>query len=255
MKTNRSIITAVSVSLFAVYGIAQTEEQPAQTQKQQPPAQVSPCPQMQVQSQVRSVREGQPVTFTARITGGDKNVTPSLLWNISSGVIQDGQGTQRILVDSSGAGAYREIVAELWLMGYSPECQMQSEPFRVVVVPPAVKVDEFGELSQEGENERIASIVRTLQSGSDRLYVIGYAGRISVRMYASNALRRIRDQVLKAGLPAARVGAYDGGFREQPGFEIWIVPEGAEPPRPTPTVDRKEIIYTPVPRPRAARKP
>jgi hypothetical protein len=203
---------------------------------------------MQVQSQAKTIREGQPVVFTARVTGGDKNVTPSILWNLSSGSIQDGQGTQRITVDSTGAGMYREIVAELWIGGYAAECQMQSAPFRVGVVPPAVKYLEFGEVPTDDENEKIAAAVSAALQANDRLYVIGYAGRKSERMFASTALRRMRDQMLKVGMTAARVGAYDGGFREEPAFEFWIVPDGSEPPRPTPTIDRKEIVYPPTTR-------
>lgn len=254
MNLRKTLLAATSVSLFSFGGFAQTEEKPEPQQKPQAP-QVSPCPQMQIQSGARTVREGQPVTFTARISGGDKNVTPSILWNLSSGVIQDGQGTQRVVVDSTGAGMNREMVAELWVMGYAPECQMQSEPFRVTVVPPAAKLDEFGELPADQETEKIAAAVKFAQYGNDRLYVIGYAGRNSERNYANTALRRFRDQIMKAGLPPARVGAYDGGFREQPAFELWLVPDGAEPPRPTPTIDRKEIVYPTTPRTTRTRTP
>src|SRR5690606_8499092 len=122
-------------------------------------------------------------------------------------------------------------------------CQAQSMPFRVAVVPPAVKYLEFGEISEDEENEKISAAVNAAMQSGDRLHVIGYAGRTSPRMYSSNALRRMRDQALKGGIPAARAGFYDGGFREEPHFEIWIFPEGAEPPRPTPTIDRKDIVY------------
>jgi len=245
MKFRKTLLAAGSISLLASIGLAQGEEKPEQPQRppNQQPQQVSPCPQMQIQGQVRSVREGLPVVLTARIAGGDKNVAPSILWNVSAGVIQDGQGTPRLIWDSTGAGAYREMVAELWVMGYAPECQMQSEPYRVSVVPPAAKFDEFGEVSADDESERLAAAVKTALYANDRVYVIGYAGRSSERMYANTALRRIRDQILKAGLPAARISASDGGFREQPAFEVWIVPDGAEAPRPTPTIDRKDIVY------------
>ena len=46
----------------------------------------------------------------------------------------------------------------------------------------------------------------------------------------------------QSGLTAGRASAYDGGFREQPSFEIWIVPE-VQNPETTPTIDRKEIVF------------
>jgi hypothetical protein len=119
-----------------------------------------------------------------------------------------------------------------------------------------VKFDEFGMVAVEDENEKLGSAVRAAQFGNDKVYLIGYAGRNSERMFASNALRRMRDQIVKSGFPTGRVLAYDGGFREQPAFEVWIVPEGAEPPKPTPTIDRKDIVFPPVTRTRpAVRKP
>jgi hypothetical protein len=113
-----------------------------------------------------------------------------------------------------------------------------------------VKFDEFGSIAAEEENEKLALAVRAAQSGNDKVYVIGYAGRTSERMFASTSLRRMRDQILRSGFAAARLSAHDGGFREQPAFEVWIVPEGAEPPKPTPTIDRKDIVFPPVTRTR-----
>jgi len=184
-------------------------------------------------------------------------VTPSILWNVSAGSIRDGQGTTRIDIDSTGAGEYRVIDAELWVGGYPPECQAQSTPHRITIIPPATKLDEFGTISVDDENEKLASAVKAAQFGNDKVYVIGYAGRTSERMFASTALRRMRDQIIKSGFPGARIGAYDGVFREQPAFELWIVPEGAEPPKPSPTIDRKDIVFPRITRARPAtsRKP
>jgi hypothetical protein len=227
-----------------------------------PPA-VSLCPKLEIQGQAaKAVRDGQPVTFGVNISGGDPNVTPTIVWNVSAGSIKDGQGTRRIEVDSTGAGADRQIVADLWVGGYAPECSSQASTL-VKIIGFASKVDEFGDLEPEKENERLASVAAALTQSNDTVYVIAYAGRTNIRGYASNALRRIRTQFTNTGLPAQRVGALDGGFREEPAYEIWIVPEGAEPPRPTPTVDRKDIVFpvqtpvrtTPVRTPPPVRKP
>lgn len=216
----------------------------------------SPCPRLEIQSPaMRTVREGQPVMFVANISGGDKTVTPSIVWSVSAGVIKDGQGTRRIEVDTHGGGADRQIVADLWLGGYAAECGSQAPAQSIRVVPPASKADEFGDLAVDKENERIEAIAGALSQSSDNLYVIAYAGRSNVRGYAGTALRRIKAQLATRGIPANRIGAVDGGFREQPAYELWIVPEGAEPPRPTPTIDRKEIVYPATPRRTTPSKP
>ena len=35
----------------------------------------------------------------------------------------------------------------------------------------------------------------------------------------------------------------NGGYREFLSIEMWIVPEGAQPPELTPTVDEKDVIF------------
>jgi hypothetical protein len=236
--------------MLAVTAFAQAPTEPAARPQQQA---ASPCPRVDVQGQsARAVREGQPVTFVANIQGGDTKVTPQILWSVSGGMIRDGQETRKIEVDSTGAGYYREIVANLWVGGYAPECMTQASA-TVHVVPPASKADEFGELAVEKENERLAAAVTAIAPSGDRLLVIVYAGRTSERGYASNALRRIRTQLLNSGMQETQLAVMDGGFREQPAYELWAVPVGAEFPKATPTIDRREIIY---PKPAVpARKP
>ncbi len=255
MRTCRLVIVAVCLLGLGTAISAQSDPPPPPSQQSDAAQekQASPCPQVAIQTPTpRAIREGQPVSFMARISGGDKNVTPSIIWNVSGGSIRDGQGTARVDVDSSGAGAYRELVAELWLGGYAPECVIQPPPYRLNVIPPAAKFEEFGASTPEVENEKLSAAVNGAQNGNDKILVIGYAGRGSERMYAGTALRRMRDHVIKSGFPAARVSAFDGGFREQPAFEIWIVPEGAEPPKPTPTIDRKDIVFPTVKKTRPA---
>ena len=42
----------------------------------------------------------------------------------------------------------------------------------------------------------------------------------------------------KRGLDAVRIVSVDGGYRERPAFELWLVPSGAQLPTPTPTIKR-----------------
>lgn len=245
-------VFVIAPMLYITLSLAIIAQDPAPSpNRAAPPAnppQASPCPKLELPApNPKNVRDGQPVVFTAGLSGGDPNVTPTIVWNVSAGSIKDGQGTRRIEVDSTGAGFDRQIVAELWVGGYAPECSSQASAM-VKVIGHADKVDEFGDLEPEKENERLAIVASAVAQSNDSVYVIAYAGRTNVRGYASTALRRIRTQFTTSGIPAQRVGALDGGFREAAAYEIWVVPEGAEPPRPTPTVDRKEIVFpTPAP--------
>ena len=162
--------------------------------------------------------------------------------------MEGGQGTKTITVDTNGSGADRQIIADLLVGGYAPECTNQATA-TVAVAGPAKKVDEFGDLPEKEEGERLDAVVAALNQYPDRAYLIAYAGKTNVRGYATNSLRRLKAYILKAGIQSERVAAVDGGFREEPAYEVWIVPVGAESPRSTPTVDRKDIVYPKTPPP------
>jgi hypothetical protein len=231
------------------------EPKPAATAAQpaQPAQVVQPCPTIGVQAQPgQPVREGQRVNFIANINGGDPKVVPTIVWNTTAGSITQGHNTRRIEVDTTGAGSTqdREIRAEVWVGGYSGECQAQAAGI-VKVIGPAAKFGDFGVVSDDEFKTNIEALANFLAQSPDDLYVIAYAGRSSERGFTYNWLRKIRDGLTAAGVSPRRIGAVDGGFREQPLFDFWTVPRGAEPPRPEPTVKRNEIVYPkPVPRKR-----
>ncbi len=250
MKARILAVTPVLSVLMCIgaFGQETVPPPPSPAVKPSPQAgagQVSPCPRIEVQSPTGrggGVREGQPVTFAANIAGGDQNVTPQILWTVNSGVIKDGQQTRRIEVDTTGAGNTRELTADIWIGGYSGECQSQASA-TVKIIPPASKADEFGDLDAAKENERLAGVATYLTQTDDHLYIIAYAGRTSPRGHAATALRRMRTQLTTLGVNAGRVGVLDGGFRENAEYELWLFPQGAEAPKAMPTVDRKDIVY------------
>lgn len=218
---------------------------PSRSPTPTPDPRIAPCPKVAVQAQsAKLVRDGQPVIFGATINGGDPKVIPTLLWSTSAGYIKDGQGTRKIEVDTTGAGAVpeRELSAQLWVGGYAPECFIQ-ESTSIKIIPPAVKFGEFGELPQKAVTENLQALAAFLSQSTDNLYVFAYAGRKSERFFTSNSLRRLKEDLVIAGIAPRRVMAMDGGFRDEPLFEFWVVPVGAEPPRPSPTVRRDEIEY------------
>lgn len=216
------------------------------------------CPQVTIGAgTARTIRDGQPLSFNANIAGGDPRVSPIINWNVSAGMIREGQGTRKIDVDSTGSGSSsdRQITADLWVGGYAAECPQIQVSTSVKIIPPAAKFGEFGELDAEALKTNLKALAQFLSQSEDNLYLIGYAGRNNERGYASNSIRKMKDQLSVEGIAPRRIIAMDGGFREEPLFDFWVVPMGAEPPRPMPTVNRNEIVYPkPTPKP-PAKKP
>lgn len=257
MKKKSGFLSTAVVSAFLAGSVFGQEpappppREPVPAKQGEAAAQGSPCPRIEVAGQ-KSVREGQPAIFTANLAGGDPKVTPQIMWQVNSGAITAGQQSRKIEVDTAGAGIYRELTAEVWVGGYPGECQVQASS-TVRVIPPAVKMDEFGDLAAEQENERLAAALGAISQSDDKLFVIGYAGRTSPRGHSAASLTRMKNRLIGEGLADNRVSFIDGGFREQAAFEIWVVPQGAEAPKPAPTVDRREIVYPKKPAP--VRKP
>ena len=244
MKSRSFRITLVLLCFCSVPLFAQTPPPTARTEKVvQANTDAPPCPKIDIQSSSGKVlKDGQPAVFGASIAGGEAHITPTIVWSVSAGSILNGQGTRTINVDTTGAGQNREIVADLWVGGYAPECASQASTI-LKVIGPATKLDEFNDLTVEKENEKLAGAVNALSNTNDSVYLVAYAGRTNARGYAVTALRRMKTQLTTAGITADRIGTIDGGFREDPAYEIWIVPAGADAPKPSPTVDRREIIY------------
>ena len=77
------------------------------------------------------------------------------------------------------------------------------------------------------------------ESGS-RGYMIFYRGRRKPPKYfAYNPEWQHSVLMSEWKFEAGRVVLVDGGYREEAGMELWIVPEGAEAPKPSPTVVSK----------------
>ena len=226
-----------------------------QTQEpNQPQQDAAPCPSITVQAQPGTVvRDGQHIYFLANIQGGDPKVRPEIVWSTSAGMLTQGQATRRIEVDTTGAGTLpeREVRADLWVGGYAGDCQVQAVG-SVKIIAPATKFGEFGEVDAATLKKNLESLTSYFAQSPDNLYLIVYAGRNSERNFSMTWARRLKDGLTAAGMEPRRVYAMDGGFREQPVFDFWIVPSGAEPPRPSPTIKRNEIIYpktTPIKKP------
>jgi hypothetical protein len=102
-KDNGSALRAINVSLYL------------------PGCCLPPCAALTI-SGPDEVEEGQSITFTASLAGGEPTVEPTYKWSVSAGTILKGQGTAIIEVDISGH-AGQQVTVTLDVGGYPPECQ------------------------------------------------------------------------------------------------------------------------------------
>ena len=78
-----------------------------------------------------------------------------------------------------------------------------------------------------------------------KAYVIAYGGRRGTARHEMQVRRaRIkRYLVTQRGINPKRISVVDGSFREKQSIELWLVPEGEEMPKATPTVSPKVVKY------------
>ena len=177
-----------------------------------------------------TVTAGQPVTFTANVSGGTTNVTPTYRWTVSAGTITSGQDTTSITVDTTGLGG-RPITARVEVVGYELECNASCTT-QVPELPKPLPFDEFGNIARDDEKARLDNFAIRLQNEpNSRGYYIIYPGR---RTRAGEAERRAefaRQYLVDTrGIESRRVVTLVGGQREALTIQLWIVPEGADPP-------------------------
>lgn len=110
--------------------------------------------------------------------------------------------------------------------------------------------DSFGDLNCESEMARLDNLAVTLQnSPNDIAAIIFYGGqrfrgRLPKRGEAGIRAARLKTYLVnRRGIPAKRIELIDGGFTREWYAQIWIVPPGAEMPKPDPMIPIQQIKF------------
>ncbi len=128
----------------------------------------------------------------------------------------------------------------------------------------ASKFDEMGQLPCDAAKAHLDNFAIQLQSDPTVTgYIIFYGGKSYHHLiYNKRTKQYVGAQLLprpgeakaridqwisyltdSRGIDKRRLEVIDGGYREEPTIEYWLVPSGAKPPTPTPTLTEKEIKF------------
>src|SRR5215218_3054332 len=208
----------------------------------------SPCPYPVNVTAPAQVADGDIVTFTADV-GYQGPSALNYTWTVSppAARIMSGVGTPTITVDSSGLGNKR-VTAILVVDDGSGDrsCRQTAQAATGVSglpsITPAKRFDEFPSIAHDDDKARLDNLAIELQNNPGATgYVIAYAGRNSRAGEADRMTKRAADYLTTTrGIGRDRLVTINGGYRESNSFELWLVPQGAEAPRPTPTVSPEE---------------
>ena len=118
--------------------------------------------------------------------------------------------------------------------------------------------DSFGDVCCNDEKARLDNFAVALQHQPESTgYIIFYGGRLQNYPYCHSSRQRLQRRgesqaraarlkpylTYARAIEAARIVVIDGGYRESWTAELWIVPKGAEPPTPSPTVNPQDIRF------------
>jgi hypothetical protein len=189
-----------------------------------------PCPVVSV-SCPSDVEAGQPITFTASVSGGDTGATFTYNWSVSAGTISSGQGTSTITVDTANLGS-QSVTATVSIGGADPSCTGTTASCTTSVKPPqrpALKFDEYGNIKFNDEKARLDNYAIQLQNdptSSGTIIVYG-----SCAGEAQQRGDRAKDYLVNTrGIEAGRITVVDGGCQSDLKVQLWIVPSGAAAP-------------------------
>src|SRR6185369_11696338 len=151
----------------------------------------------------------------------------------------------------------QQIAAMLMVDDGSGEATCLQSAQAITRVPPPEKrsivgreFDTCRSCTNDDQKARLDNLVVELQNDpSTQTYLFAYSGRNSPTGQADRLLDRAKDYLVnRRGVDASRIVMANGGFREEDSLEVWIVPNGAQPPQPTPTIQAGDV------KPRPAKK-
>jgi hypothetical protein len=186
------------------------------------------------------VTDGDLITFASSVNYGGP--TPlAYRWTVTpeSARITSGQGTPSITVDSTGLGG-QSVTARLESEDTSgdPSCRANNSaivPVRPPPPPPAIVCfDCFTFVAFDDVKARLDNFMIELSNRPDAMaYIITY-GRRGSRLTSPDRLGvRARDYLVKnRGIDPRRITIVNGGNKDRAGYDLYLLPPGANPPMP-----------------------
>jgi PKD domain-containing protein len=192
------------------------------------------CPSIQISCPDKVVID-QALMFSATITGGSDNAKPGYNWTVSAGRIIEGAGTNSIKVDTGGV-AGQTITATLSMGGYGLDCATSCSIQIPLPKVPSRKFDKFPNIARNDEKARLDNLAIELQGDpSATAYVIIYPARRGRPGEVEEHTKHIIDYLVNSrGIGARRIVSLVGPPHDELMVELWITPQGAIPPTPTP---------------------
>jgi hypothetical protein len=187
------------------------------------------CPTLTVTGPSEVVRPGQPLTFTANVSGGENN---TYNWTVSAGTISSGQGSPSITVDTTGLPGGTNVTATVDLGGTDPACNcphIESATGGVQEIVP-IPAGEFGQLKPDEIKAQVDSLILAMNSNpTAQVYVINYGTPAQIKQRKAELTKAMNFRKVDM----SRITWVEGGDTKGGVYtKFSLVPPGATPPAP-----------------------
>lgn len=211
------------------------------------------CPQINVYGDGLGFYENGSVSFTVPTYNLKSVENPEFRWKVSAGEIIEGQGTNEIKVNLKNSETKR-VTAFAEVGGLPLPCEKVG--FSTIdVSSKAYQVDHAERYNHSDLSARMDNFAITLSGyPAAKGYIIVYAARNGGTKDMERAIQSIKNIYKFMKRDMSRITIVRGGFREYNTVDSWLLFENAEPPTPTPTVDKKFVIPNIVKKSGARRK-
>jgi hypothetical protein len=202
------------------------------------------CPTLAV-SCSDAVPTGKSTTFRVAVSNFSRDAKFSYTWTVSAGTILSGQGTPAIIVDTTGLHN-QSAEATVEVGGLPDSCERKSSCTTAVTgLLIGDAVDQYGNIPFEDEKARLDNFaIELLNDPTSQGYLICYGGKVGFAGEAWARCKRAKNYIANVrGIASSRLVTLNGGYKEDLSAELWVVPAGAKPPTPSPTVDPKDVQF------------
>ncbi len=211
------------------------------------------CPEINVAGSGFRHDPDLPLRFSVALSGAFPEQKLSMEWSVSAGKIVSGQGTNQIEVDLGETEA-RRITAGLIVRGLPPECGAHAFQTTEVGVYPYL-VDQFRHIPNSEISARFDSFMILLgNEPAAQGYILIYGKPTEKKRDVARLTASLRNFIGFRRYDTSRITIVDAGLQEDMMVEFYLVPPGAAPPKPKPTIN-ESIVEPPVKRTKKQKKP
>jgi TonB family protein len=201
------------------------------------------CPDLVVSGPSGVTRRGEPMTFTANVTGADtENITFN--WSLTAGTITSGQGTTSITVDTADVEGDDTVIATVEISGLREgpgPCSTSASEAAVVADDPKARLHHEYKFARDIRSVSFDGFLyaEDLWATMDGYFVALQNDpneRGAVFVYGPSPAsiakleKAINSYIRVRGFDPGRLTFINGGYERRPIVQMWLVPAGAETP-------------------------